>query len=246
MLDWPLGGRKSGERTRHKRQLSAIAHAWRMTTRRTTRHLAAERAAASLGYIGRELRAARRQHGLSQEAVAKASGLSRSKVGRVERMEDRGLSIVDATALLAAVGLDLSAKTYVGGDPARDAASTALLERLRQRIHATLRWQTEAPFPIQGDRRAWDALITGADWRVGVEAETRPDDRQALERKLATKARDGGVDRVILLLARTVANREFVRVHGEALRRRFPVGQREALAALGAGRLPRGDALILL
>jgi transcriptional regulator with XRE-family HTH domain len=217
-----------------------------MPTRLTLRNAAAQRSAASLAYIGRELRIARREHGLSQAAVAQAAGLSRSKVSRVELGKDRRLSVADATALLAAVGLDLSLKTYVGGNPARDAASTALLERFRLRIHAALGWQTEVPFPIQGDRRAWDALVTGPDWSLGVEAETHPDDRQALERRIAIKARDGGTTRVVLLLARTVANRQFVQLHEEALRRRFPVGQREALGALRAGRLPAGDALILL
>lgn len=217
-----------------------------MPVRLTLRHAAAERATASLQYIGRELRAARREHGLSQQAVANAAGLPRSKVSRVELFKDPRLSVADATALLAAVGLDVSVKTYVGGNPARDAASTALLERLHSRIHPALGWQTEVPFPILRDRRAWDAVITGTDWRIGVEAETHPNDRQALERRLAVKARDGGAVSVLLLLARTVANRRFVQAHSDALQRRFPVPQREALAALRAGRPPAGDAMILL
>lgn len=217
-----------------------------MPTRVTPRQAAAERAAASLSYVGRELRAARRAAGLSQQAVARAAGVSRSKVSRVELGLDPDLSLADGIALLAAVGLDLSIKTYVRGNPVRDASSTALLERFHARLHTSLGWQTEVPFPIPGDRRAWDAVVTGQDWRIGVEAETHPDDRQALERKIALKARDGGATGVVLLLARTIANREFVQLHEEALRRRFPVTQREAMAALKAGRCPPGDALVLL
>jgi hypothetical protein len=41
-----------------------------------------------------------------------------------------------------------------------------------------------------------------AGLRIGVEAETRARDRQELQRRVALKRRDGGVDRVILLLAR--------------------------------------------
>jgi transcriptional regulator with XRE-family HTH domain len=217
-----------------------------MPARLTLRQAAAQRSTNSLLYIGRELRAARLQHGLSQQAVARAAGLPRSKVSRVELLKDPRLSVADSTALFAAVGLDLSVKGYVGGNPARDAASTALLERFHLRLHATLGWQLEVPFPIPGDRRAWDALVTGPDWTIGIEAETHPDDRQALERKIAIKARDGGTTTVVLLLARTIANREFVQLHEAALRRRFPVPQREALRALAAGRLPAGDALVLL
>ena len=66
------------------------------------------------------------------------------------------------------------------------------------------------------DQRAWDAVITtvaqAGDGRprrclIGVEAETRLRDLQALQRRLALKRRDGGVDRVILLVADTRSNR---------------------------------------
>ena len=110
------------------------------------------------------------------------------------------------SAYCAVVGLDLSIRTYPAGDPIRDRAQLALLERLRARLHPTLRWRTEVPLPIEGDLRAWDAEIRPARLPLAwarVEAETRIADGQALERKLALKlpATPGG--HLILLVADT-------------------------------------------
>jgi hypothetical protein len=103
---------------------------------------------------------------------------------------------------------------------------------------------------LPGDRRAWDAVITdrgGAPaWRVGVEAETRPRDLQALERRLAIKARDGNVDAVVLLLANTRHNRDLVQGREADWRERFPLAGRRALELLGARVKPPGDAIVLL
>ncbi len=103
---------------------------------------------------------------------------------------------------------------------------------------------------MPGDRRAWDAVITerrGAPvWRVGVEAETRPRDLQALERRLAIKSRDGDVDAVMLLLANTRHNRDLVRGREADWRERFPLAGRRALELLGARVKPTGDAIVLL
>ncbi len=217
-----------------------------MPTRVSRLDDARHRAQAGLGHVGRELRLARRAAGLSQQAVADAAHLPRSKVSRVERVGDPGLSLADASVLLAAVGLDLSVRAFPGGDPARDAAHTALLERLRVRLHPSLGWATEVPLPLAGDRRAWDALISGESWRIGVEAETHAEDRQALERKVMLKMRDGGVAAVLVVLARTEANRRFAEQYEAELRRAFPVGAREALRALAAGLPLRANALALL
>lgn len=217
-----------------------------MAARTSRQDAARELARRSLALVGHELRQARREHGLSQSSVGLAARLPRSKVGRVELGQDAGLGIADATALLAAVGLDLVVRAYPGGDPARDAAHSALLERLRNRVHPSLGWRTEVPLPLPGDRRAWDAQISGGGWTVGVEAEVHPEDRQALERKVALKARDGGVTSVLIVLSRTLANRRFVEQHAGELRRAFPVPAREALGSLAAGRPPSGSALVLL
>ena len=173
--------------------------------------------------------------------MATALGVDRSWVSRVERGRVDDVGIIAASELLAAVGLELSVRAYPSGGPLRDAAHSALLERLRVRIHRSLGWATEVPLPIVGDMRAWDALIRGRDWRCGVEAETRPRDLQALERRLALKVRDGGVDMVVLLLLDSRHNRALVRENADALHERFPVPGRRALELLGAGVVARRE-----
>lgn len=193
-----------------------------------------------------ELQSARLDRGLGGADVARAVGLSPAQYSRVERGLTASVSIQQASMLLAAVGLELSVRAYPRGEPLRDAAHVALLERLRVRVHRSLRFRTEVPFPSPEDRRAWDAVVSGTDWRNGVEAETRPRDRQALERRLALKLRDGDVTSMSLLLLDSRHNRDFVRANREVLLERFPVPGRRVLELLSAGVNPAGNSLILL
>jgi hypothetical protein len=89
-------------------------------------------------------------------------------------------------------------------------------------------------------------VISDGRDRVVVEAETRLTDLQALERRLNLKLRDGGVDVAILLVGETRNNRAAVRAAPDAWRAAFPVGTRAALAALGAGGLPKESAIVVL
>ena len=88
--------------------------------------------------------------------------------------------------------------------------------------------------------------MAGRDWRHGVEAETRPRDRQALERRLALKLRDGDVSTMSLLLLDSRHNRDFVRANGDVLSARFPIPGRRSLELLRAGVDPGGNSIILL
>ena len=203
-------------------------------------------AQASLSELGRELRTARQEHDLSQSDVARALGVSYSTVGRIERGQLPRVALQDLAVALSTVGLDLSVRAYPGGSPLRDTAHSRLLERLRQRLGPDVAWSTEVPLPRAGERRAWDAVIRVGVIRIGVEAETRTRDAQALERRLASKLQDGGVDRLILLLADTRHHRSFRRTMGKGFAERFPVSGVEALRALERGQDPGGSALILL
>jgi hypothetical protein len=168
---------------------------------------------------------------------------------RFEHGELDRVSLGDVGAWCAVVGLDLSIRTYPAGDPIRDRAQLALLERLRARLHPSLRWRTEVPLPIEGDLRAWDAEIRGRDprpWRTRVEAETRIADSQALERKLALRLRDDPDGHVILLVADTRANRRALAILSSSLRDIFPLDTRHILAALGAGREPPGSGIAIM
>jgi hypothetical protein len=76
--------------------------------------------------------------------------------------------------------------------------------------------------------------------------ETRPRDRQALERRIAVKARDGAVGGVSLILLDSRWCRDFVRASGEVLVGRFPVPAAVALAALRTGYDPGAGSILLL
>ncbi len=193
-----------------------------------------------------ELRAARLDRDLSEASVAATLGISASQYSRIERGLTRGITIEQTAVLLAAVGLELSVKAFPAGEPIRDAGHVALIERFRARLHPSIRVRTEVPFPHAGDLRAWDVVLLGPGWRHAYEAETRPRDRQALERRLALKMRDGDIDAVSLLLTDSRHNRDFVRAHAPVLEERFPMPGRRALELLAAGVDPGGGSVILL
>jgi transcriptional regulator with XRE-family HTH domain len=215
-----------------------------MPTRERPVDRGTERGRRILADLGRELRTARRDRGLSQTTIGAAVGLSGVTVGRIERGLAPTASFLQIARLLETVGLELSARAYPGGPPIRDATQVALLDRFRTRVHRSLRWLTEVPLPIEGDRRAWDGMIVGEGWRVGVEAETAPRDAQALVRRIALKSRDGGVEVVILVVPRTRAARDFLRNASGTLSPAFPGSGARTLILLGAGSRPPASAVV--
>ncbi len=102
------------------------------------------------------------------------------------------------------------------------------------------------------DRRRWRPTGLGREdsrpkIRVGIEAETRVGDLQALQRRIALKLRDdAGSDHALLLLANTRHNRTIVRENLAALQSDFPVDGGPALEAIGAGQSPGGNSIVLL
>jgi transcriptional regulator with XRE-family HTH domain len=192
-----------------------------------------------------DIAAARRNSGLSQDAVGAACGISGSAEGRIESGLTRTVDVRTLSALGAAVGLDVRLRSYPAGDPIRDAGQARLLGRFRPRLHVGLGWSTEVALPMPGDLRAWDAVIRGAGWAIGVEAETVLDDIQALERRLALKRRDGGVDHLILLVADTARIRRAL-AGAPAAFADLPLRTREILAALRSGRDPGDSGIVIL
>jgi transcriptional regulator with XRE-family HTH domain len=217
-----------------------------VSTRRDPGHTGRSIAARLRVDFGRELRTARIGAGLSQQAIGDAVAISHAQVSRIERGLLPSLAIDQACRLGQAVGLRVSLRTFPDGDPLRDASQLALLDRFRARLPAAARWATEVPLPIPGDRRAWDGLASLGGRRAGCEAETRIQDLQSLERRLALKLRDGAVDVLILAVADTASNRAALRMHRDELRTLLPLDGRQILAAFGAGRLPDASGLILL
>ena len=218
-----------------------------MATKERPADAGARRAKSILIEVGTEIRKARLEHGLSQLEAGGAARLSRSSVSRIERGDVPLVPLAHLARLLAVVGLELSARAYPAGNPIRDAAHRALLERFRAKVSDKVAWRFEVPLPIAGDQRAWDAVLVFDATQMGVEAETRPRDLQALQRRLALKRRDDPrVGSVILVMADTRHNRQLMQAEGAALREDFPIPSGIALQALVEGRDPGGSGVILL
>ncbi len=203
---------------------------------------AGQRASRRLLDIGRELHDARVTRGLSQASVAAAAGLTQAQVSRLERGLYPAVTVHALSRLAVAVGLEVSLKVYPAGSPLRDRAHMALLERFRRVVGSGWHWASEVPLPIHGDKRAWDRVLRGDGVAIGVEGETRPTDMQELGRRLALKKRDGGMDRVILVLANTEWCRRLVRLND--LAEAFPIPGKVAIKAIAQGRDPGGDAIV--
>jgi transcriptional regulator with XRE-family HTH domain len=229
-----------------KRQMSAALHDPRMGSDVRVARAGVQIGQAARAHVADELRSARIDRHLTQDRVGAAVGMSRTQVSLAERGKLPSLRVEQAARLLAAVGLRLSVRAYPTIAPVRDAGQRAVLDAFRGEVSPILRWGYEVPIPIQGDLRAWDAVISGAGWRVAVEAETGPRDVQALQRRLQLKLRDSGIESVVLVLLDSRVNRELLRVHGPALEADFPVSSREAIALLADGRRPPGNAIALV
>jgi transcriptional regulator with XRE-family HTH domain len=196
--------------------------------------------------VGDEIRSPRVEAGVSQDHLARAAGVSKAEVSRVERAIAPWLTIDELCRLAAPLGLDVSIRLYPGGPRIRDRAQVPLLDRLHRELSSALAWVFEVPLPLAGDRRAWDATISGDGWRVAVEAESRLHDVQALERRIALKRRDDRDVVVLLLVNDTRINRQALAAGATSLRALLPLDARAMLSALRAGRYPGESGIVLL
>lgn len=192
-----------------------------------------------------ELDHARRVAGLSFDAIGRACGRDGSTVARTIGGVTVRPDLRDLACFASVVGMDLSLRVYPTDAPIRDIAHLRLLGRLRDELAPDLTWTSEVPVTDQPtDRRSWDAVVGGAGWQFGVEAETVLADLQALERRLALKVRDGQLDGLVLLVAMTRGNRRALAAADAALAG-FPTPGRTILAALRAGRRPPGSGIVV-
>ena len=216
-----------------------------MPTRESVIQRADRRARSLLRRTGEELRSARVGGGLSTRKVGAMVGVSHTEVRRVESGDAPHVSVGVLARLASVVGGELSLRVHPVASAIRDAAHVALLSRFRARLHPSLGWRTEVPMPLPGDLRSADGVIDGESFDAIVEAETRLDDVQAVERRVRGKQRDLGCRRAILLVAETRHNRSVLRAVPE-LAERFPVGTRACMRALADAQDPGGDCLVIL
>ena len=216
-----------------------------MPTVERTRALGKRNASRIRQHLAGELRTARLAAGLSQRHVAGAAGTSQSQVSRTELGQAVGSSLEDLALHCAALGLRLDVRTFPIGSPVRDAGQLHLIERFRDEVHEIFGWATEVLVGRYGDMRAWDVFLSGPG-TIGVDAETRLYDLQAIQRRCEAKARDSGVDRAVLLVAATRHNSRVLREHRQALRSTFPADGGEVLRALRRGMLPMRNGIVVL
>jgi transcriptional regulator with XRE-family HTH domain len=195
---------------------------------------------------GAELREGRLAAGLTQGQVAMTLGWSASKVGRIERGEDIGVSALDLGRLGAVIGFQVWLRLYPAGGPLRDASQLAVEAGFIDDIKPG-GWKVvlEADTGIAQDLRAFDLLLVGPV-RIGVEVFTRLRDVQAQVRRVIQKQRDAGVDRLLLVFKDTHANRRAVAEAGTALKAAFPLSGRAVMTALRAGRDPGDGGIVFV
>lgn len=97
-----------------------------------------------------------------------------------------------------------------------------------------------------GDPRAWDLVPRVSTIGVAFEGEMKLYDVQAQARRQLAKFRDGDVDRLILVVADTRHNALVLREARSLLAGDFPLDTRTALAALGDGRDPGANGIVVL
>jgi hypothetical protein len=172
-------------------------------------------------------------------------GCAQSEYWRFENGEV-SCDLVRLAEVAAILGLDLSVSFHPAGEPIRDKGQQALTRRFRRLLASAWHVAAEMSLPMPGDPRVWDLLLRLADHVVGVEAETRVRDVQALVRRIRARERDGGTDAVLLVLSDSAHNRTLVGDLREALGVDFATPPRALLAALREGRPLPGSGVILL
>jgi transcriptional regulator with XRE-family HTH domain len=196
--------------------------------------------------VGAELRRARLRAGLSLKTVAAAMGSTPSTVLRDEMARSAGLPPATLARHAAAVGLRARLRVFPEGAAIHDAGQVALIRDLRARIGHPEAWAFEVPIPIPGDRRAFDAVLTYPEGRIGLEFYTRLADAQAQLRQARLKQRDAGLERLVIVVRASSTNRRLLREGLAAVLEECPGGTRHTMASLAAARLPAANGVILL
>jgi len=197
--------------------------------------------------VADDLRSARLAAGLTLREVARALGVAPSTVLSWERARPPGARPEQIARHAAAVGLRARIKAYPDGDAIRDAPSARMISAFRSRLPLGHRFRPEVPVSsTPGDMRAWDGVLDLPGCTCGLEFVTRFHDCQAQLRAFELKLRDGSVDRLIIVVMATHANRRALSAARDIVAAAFPLATRQVMAALTAGRDPGGNGIVLL
>ena len=193
--------------------------------------------------FGEEIREIRLRGGVSQAALARAIGVSRSVICRMEQ-GDPDVSARIRARSAAALGADFRIAIYPGDAPLiHDAAHARIVEAVLERCHPSWHPTLEAPVPAPG-RRSTDIRLDRQTDIVLMEVETHVRALESIIREGAEKRAAIGVStptryriHVVLVLPPTRHHRALVAAHPGIVAAAFPAG-----AAALAGALASSDA----
>lgn len=202
--------------------------------------------------FGDELRLLRLRAGTSQAAVARAIGVDRATICRLEA-GDPGVSNEVRARAAAVLGADFRLGLYPAGSPLiHDVAHARLVEALIRLRHAS--WQAIPEAPVPAGRQSTDLrLERGADV-VLFEVETHVQVLEAVIREGNQKrdrvAYDAGPDRrvhSVLVLPPTRHHRDLVRMHSETMQAAYPIRSADLRRSVTTAGVPwPGDGVMWL
>jgi transcriptional regulator with XRE-family HTH domain len=204
--------------------------------------------------FGEESRLIRLRTGVSQAAVARAIGVDRATICRMEAGDPTVADRIRARAA-AVLGADFRLGLYPDAAPLiHDAAHARLVEALLRLRHPSWRAKVEAPVPGTG-RRSTDLRLDRGDATILFEVETHVHALEAIiregeDKRSAVAAAVAAVGRrvhVILVLPPTRHHRTLVAAHPGTIRSAFPASTADIRRALTSADVPwPGDGLLWL
>ncbi len=200
--------------------------------------------------VAEELRELRLGLGVSQAAVSRVVGVSRSVICELEAGDPTvGLEIRRRVAI--ALGADLRLSVYAGATPVlHDAGHARIIERLLVRRHR--RWEAECEARVPGLRRSsTDVRLSAPGTIVLIEVETRirrweETVRRCFEKREQVRQVVGGATKVhaVLCLPPTRHHRSLVAALGRSVGVSFPADPEELRHSLEEGTDWPGDGIL--
>jgi transcriptional regulator with XRE-family HTH domain len=205
--------------------------------------------------FGEEFRLIRFRTGVSQAAVARAIGVDRATICRMEAGRP---TVADRTRARAAavLGADFRLGIYPDAAPLiHDAAHARLVEALLRLRHPSWQVRVEAPVPGPG-RRSTDLRLDRGHETVLFEVETHVHALEAIiregedKRSAVAAAREMSPGRrvhVVLVLPPTRHHRSLAAAHPDTTKAAFPASPADIRRALTSAALPwPGDGILWL
>jgi transcriptional regulator with XRE-family HTH domain len=187
--------------------------------------------------FGEEIRELRLRAGLSQASLARAIGVTRSVICRLEQGDPAVATRIQARAA-AALGGDFKVAVYPGSSPLiHDAAHARLVEAVLRRCDPRWHVAVEAPVPGPG-RRSTDIRLESPIDVVLMEVETHIQALEAIIREGADKRVAHSTEspnrriHTVLVLPPTRHHRALVASHPRIVAASFPASSEALVASL--------------